>query len=54
MNFQNESANQNSIDVPKFLHPYDRASETLFSVSLAVYVSILLEFKLVACFIPYS
>lgn len=30
MNLQNESAN----DVPKLLHPYDRASEALFSVGL--------------------
>ncbi|PIN09556.1 hypothetical protein CDL12_17857 [Handroanthus impetiginosus] len=28
---ENESGRQTSIDVPKFLHPYDRASETLFS-----------------------
>ncbi|KAL2513796.1 hypothetical protein Fot_27767 [Forsythia ovata] len=30
-NFQNESGHQAAVDVPKFLHPYDRASETLFS-----------------------
>lgn len=29
--FEGESGHQNSIEVPKFLHPYDRASETLFS-----------------------
>ncbi|KAL0319464.1 UNVERIFIED_CONTAM: protein PHYTOCHROME-DEPENDENT LATE-FLOWERING [Sesamum angustifolium] len=28
---ENESGRPTSIDVPKFLHPYDRASETLFS-----------------------
>lgn len=28
---ENESGRQPSIEVPKFLHPYDRASETLFS-----------------------
>ncbi|KZV27543.1 hypothetical protein F511_04594 [Dorcoceras hygrometricum] len=28
---ENESGRQSSIEVPKFLHPYDRASETLFS-----------------------
>ncbi|KAL2537514.1 Uncharacterized protein Fot_18905 [Forsythia ovata] len=33
---ENESGHQAAVDVPKFLHPYDRASETLFSVSNAV------------------
>ncbi|KAK6124703.1 hypothetical protein DH2020_041558 [Rehmannia glutinosa] len=28
---ESESGRQTSVDVPKFLHPYDRASETLFS-----------------------
>ncbi|KAL1538079.1 protein PHYTOCHROME-DEPENDENT LATE-FLOWERING-like [Salvia divinorum] len=28
---ENESGNQTSVDVPKLLHPYDRASEALFS-----------------------
>ncbi|KAH6793288.1 nuclear receptor coactivator [Perilla frutescens var. hirtella] len=28
---ENDSGNQASINVPKFLHPYDRASEALFS-----------------------
>lgn len=34
MNLQNESGNLTSINVPKLLHPYDRASEALFSVGL--------------------
>ncbi|KAL2555040.1 Spt20 family [Forsythia ovata] len=28
---ENESGHRTAVDVPKFLHPYDRASETLFS-----------------------
>ena len=35
MNFQNESAHQPTLqDIPKSLHPYDRTSEALFSVSI--------------------
>ncbi|KAL2503225.1 Uncharacterized protein Fot_37073 [Forsythia ovata] len=37
-NFQNESGHQAAVDVPKFLHPYDRASETLFSPVAAYYL----------------
>lgn len=34
MMVQNETANQALQDVPKLLHPYDRTSETLFSVNV--------------------
>ena len=35
MIFQNETAHQATLqDTPKLLHPYDRASENLFSVNV--------------------
>lgn len=35
---QNEYGHQASENVPKLLHPYDRASETLFSVSVLSFI----------------
>ena len=35
MIFQNETTHQAALqDIPKLLHPYDRTSETLFSVNV--------------------
>lgn len=38
LQMQNEYGHQASENVPKLLHPYDRASETLFSVSVLSFI----------------
>lgn len=55
---QNEYGQQASENVRKFLHPYDRASETLFSVSVLSFlfplplISLSLCVWIVFCFVP--
>lgn len=54
MNFQNDTTHQAMLhDAPKLLHPYDRTSETLFSVSVVCIILGKIYFYFLSSYLPH-